>query len=77
MIPVNMNTASFGTVPFWRSVAPHYGVRTWKSAMRRFAMQHGQAIAMLADDSAMIVDRWCSKLVTKTIPADQVQWVRH
>lgn len=44
-----------GTVAFWRSAAPSYGVRSWRSAMVRFAKQHGRAIAHMADDTAHVV----------------------
>lgn len=47
--------AHCGTVPFWRSAAKNYGARSWKGAMRAFAHQHGNAIAMLADDSALVI----------------------
>ena len=47
--------AHCGTVPFWRSAAKAYRSRTWKGAMRAFAHQHGNAIAILGDDSALIV----------------------
>lgn len=57
MIPIRKFSFYTGTVAFWRSVAPHYGVRSWRSAMNRFAVQHGKAIAMLADDGAVIVER--------------------
>jgi len=57
MTPINHTTFNCGTVAFWRSAAPHYGVRSWRSAMDRFAVQHGKAIAMLADDGAVIVER--------------------
>jgi hypothetical protein len=57
MIPIHRNTFAVGTVAFWRSAAPSYGVRSWRSAMDRFAVQHGKAIAMLANDGAAIVER--------------------
>jgi len=79
MIPINMNTHTFGTVSFWRSAAPHYGCRTWKEAMRRFAIQHGKAIAMLVNDSARIVERDESRkagVVVHDLPAESVRWHR-
>lgn len=69
-----------GTVAFWRSVAPHYGVRAWRSAMRRFAMQHGQAVAHLANDSALIVTRSpvsVSGILETTYPAHRVTWINN
>ena len=47
--------AHCGTVPFWRSAAKAYNARSWKGAMRAFALQHGNAIAMLGDDSALVI----------------------
>lgn len=77
-IPVNMSAHTFGTVAYWRSAAPHYGCRTWKEAMRRFAIQHGKAIAMLADDSARIVERATNKsgVVVHNLPRESVHWFR-
>lgn len=79
MIPINMNSATFGTVAFWRSAAPHYGCRAWKEAMRRFAIQHGKAIAILADDGARIVERADTRkagVIVHTLPAENVRWHR-
>lgn len=73
----------FGTVQFWKSAAPHYGVRTWKSAMDRFAVQHGKAVAMLADESARIVERGPMtasgkfKLFRQEMPREAVVWSRN
>lgn len=78
-IPVNMNVHTFGTVPYWRSAAPAFGCRTWKEAMRRFALQHGKAIAMLANDGARIVERDDSRkagVVVHELPAESVKWFR-
>lgn len=47
--------AHCGTVGFWRSAAKSFGARSWKGAMRAFALQHGNAIAMLGDDSALVI----------------------
>jgi hypothetical protein len=79
MIPINMNAHTFGTVSFWRSAAPHYGCRRWREAMRRFALQHGKAICMMADDSARIVERDESRKAgvrVHHVPADGVRWHR-
>jgi len=56
-IPINATAHTVGTVAYWRSAAKYFGVRTWKSAMDRFAVQHGKAIAILANDGARIVIR--------------------
>ena len=69
-----------GTVAFWRSVAPHYGVRTWKTAMDRFAVQHGTAIAILGNDGARIVERAHMQrngtfaLIRQDLPPENVRW---
>lgn len=79
MIPINMNACTFGTVAFWRSVAPHYGCRSWRTAMARFAAQHGKAIAMLADDSALFAFRDPGKANGtrfESVPAADVKWFR-
>lgn len=73
MTTLPMFAFNVGHVSFWRSAAPHYGVRTWQSAMARFARQHGQAICHMADDSARIVDQ--SGKVT-ILPAGAVRWQR-
>lgn len=79
MIPINMNVATFGTVPYWRSVAPYYKCRTWQEAMRRFALQHGKAIAIMANDDARIVERdekLKSGVRIHLLSADSVRWFR-
>jgi hypothetical protein len=77
-IPVNMNTHTFGTVAFWKSAAPHYGVRTWRSAAKRFAQQHGKAIVMHADDSATIMERDSEQGTIRQhrLPKENVRWFR-
>lgn len=77
-IPINMRSHTFGTVAFWRSAAPQYGCRSWKEAMRRFAIQHGKAIAILANDGARIVERAANKtgVVVHTLPPESVSWHR-
>ena len=47
--------AHCGTVAFWRGAAKSFGARSWKGAMRAFAAQHGNAIAILGDDSALVM----------------------
>ncbi len=73
-IPLNVNAATVGTVAYWRSSAPYFGVRTWRSAMDAFARQHGKAIALLADDGARIVEFDGGRLTTHTLSADAVRW---
>lgn len=66
-----------GAVQFWRSAARPYGARSWRGAMERFALQHGRAIAHLADDSALVVERLPGgRLQRSTIAADSVCWTR-
>lgn len=62
-----------GTVAFWRSAAPSFGVRSWRSALVRFAKQHGRAIAHMADDSAHIVT--CGPAGKITQERISVRWV--
>lgn len=76
-IPINTMNATVGTVAFWRSCAPHYGVRKWRSAMERFALQHGKAIAHLGNDGAIIIERdpiEQSKLTTYRMKPEEVTW---
>lgn len=78
-MPINMRSAHVGTVAYWRSAAPHYGCRSWKEAMRRFALQHGKAIAILANDDCRFVERDESArlgVVAHHIPADRIRWHR-
>lgn len=64
-----------GHVQFWRSAARPFGARTWRGAMERFALQHGRAIAHLADDSALIVERLPGgRLRRFTIAAASIRW---
>ena len=74
MIPINFNTFCCGTVGFWQSARKDYGVRTWKSAMNRFALQHGKAIALLGNDDAIIVECQEDGLVHHHLPAACVRW---
>lgn len=79
MIVLNTRSAQFGTVDFWRSARRAYRCRSWKETMRRFALQHGKAIAMLGDDSARIVERdesRASGVRVQTVPAGAVRWVQ-
>lgn len=78
-IPFNLNAATCGTVGYWRSAAPHYGARTWRGAMKRFALQHGKAVAMLADDGALVMERDPrnpERLFTFSLCPDSVRWHR-
>lgn len=77
MIPINMTSHTFGTVDYWRSARKSYRCRTWQEAMRRFALQHGKAIAMLGNDDARIVERDDTRksgVRIHTVQADSVQW---
>ena len=74
MIPINKFAPTVGTVKFWRSAAPSFGVRTWRSAMNRFAMQHGKAIAMLANDGALIVEKSGDSFVAHHLSPSDVHW---
>lgn len=77
MIILKTRRAEFGTVDFWRSARRPFKCRTWQEAMRRFALQHGKAIAMLGDDGARVVERDDTKAAgvsVKTYPAGSVVW---
>lgn len=64
-----------GTVQFWQSARKAFRVRSWQGAMERFALQHGRAIAHLADDSALIVERLPGgRLHRSTIAAGSIRW---
>ena len=64
-----------GTVHFWRTAAPHFGVRKWYSAQDRFALRHGRATAILANDGARVVTRLPDgKLSRRTYPPEKVHW---
>lgn len=76
-MPINLYGHSVGTVPFWRSAAPHYNCRSWKEAMRRFAIQHGKAIAIMANDDCRFVERDDSAkagVVVHHLSAANVRW---
>lgn len=80
-IPVNMNAHTVGTKAFFRSAAKHYGCRTWETAARRFAAQHGKAIVHHADDSATIFERHTTDTGTiiqrHNLAKDEVKWFRN
>ena len=63
--------AHCGTVAFWRSAMRAFGARSWKGAMRKFAHQHGNAIAMLANDDALIIS---ADGTERHIPSAGVVW---
>lgn len=69
--------AHTGTVGYWRSTQRAFGVRTWRSAFHRFALQHGRAVAMLADDSAIIATRnpETGKIREQTLHRSRVKWM--
>lgn len=79
MIPVNVHSHAFGTVACWRDYrrkVSTYRSKTWFGAMVKFAKQHGKAIAMLGDDSAIILDRAdnAQGWVMKHVPAERMFW---
>ncbi len=71
MMPINYRVATVRTVNEWKGMAKRYRVRTWRSAMERYAREHGKAIAMLSDDSALFVDQSAKRV---HVPADSVAW---
>lgn len=78
MIQLSTDSDAFGTVDNWRSRAAGLGCRTWQEAMRRFALAHGKAVAMLGDDSARIVERDSglkSGARVRTLPPQSVKWI--
>ena len=80
MIPIKQTAFHVGTVAYWRSAAKHYHCRTWKSAMDRFAAQHGKAVAILGNDGARIVERAHMQrngmyaLIHHDLPPESVFW---
>lgn len=77
-MPINVNGAAVRTVREWIAFAPSLGARSWQGAMRRFALEHGKAIAMLADDSALFMERDADSLTgtrTTVLASENVQWV--
>ena len=79
MIPVNVNTHVFGTVAYWRDYrrkVSTYRSKTWLGAMVKFTKQHGKAVAMLSDDSALILERADNSqgYVKHYVPADRMIW---
>lgn len=75
-ISLPLYAADTGTPAYWRSAGPSYRARTWKGAARRFAFQHGRAVAHLADDGAMVFTRLASGIREKTYTPEQVQWTK-
>lgn len=79
MMPINVRGAAVRTPREWSALAPSLGVRSWQGAMRRFTLAHGKAIAMLADDSALFMERDPESRTgtrTTTFAASEVMWVR-
>lgn len=75
MIPINTYGHCVFTVQGWKSAAPHFGARSWKSAMDRFALQHGKAIALLGNDGARIVERLDNgRLARHEFPPESIFW---
>jgi hypothetical protein len=77
-VPIDVaNDAAF-TVAQWRSFAPVYGARTWPGAMRRYALKNGRAVAILRDDSALIMTLDPTSPTgtrTQSVPASEVNWL--
>jgi hypothetical protein len=71
MIPVNFTVSTVKTVNQWRALAKRYRVRSWRGAMERYAAEHGKAIAMLADDSALFVEQSAKRF---HVPAERIAW---
>ena len=79
MVEIKIPAFNFGKVDFWRSAAPHYACRHWTQAMRRFALQHGRAVAMLGNDDAVIVEKCDSNksgISVRKLSAYQVKWIQ-
>ena len=77
MIPINMFAPHVGQVSYFKSAAPHYGCRSWREAMRRYCVQHGKAIAHLANDGALIMERDQTRaggVVIHKMRPDEVIW---
>lgn len=79
MIPVNVNVHAFGTVAHWRDYrrkVSTYRAKTWFGSMVKFTKQHGKAIAMLSDDSAIILERAdnAQGYVKHHVPAERMFW---
>ncbi|WP_066112597.1 MULTISPECIES: hypothetical protein [unclassified Blastomonas] len=80
MMPINTKASTVNTVQGWRAMRRHYAARSWRGAMERYAIHHGKAIAIMADDSALIIERGAMqrngmfRLVRHQIPADRVRW---
>lgn len=80
MIPINTKASTVNTVQGWRAMRRHYAARSWRGAMERYAVHHGKAIAIMADDSALIIERGAMarnglfRLTRHHLPADCVRW---
>ena len=77
MTRIPLSAAHVGHVPFWRSAAPSYGVRSWRSAAHRFAAQHGRAVVHLGNDAAYVIHRDDSgKTHGRVLPTGTFIWIR-
>lgn len=79
-MPIFTRGHAVRTVNEWRGLARHYRVRSWQGAMRAFAMEHGKAIAILANDGALFFERSPMRsngqqsLIRHELSADSVAW---
>ena len=82
-IPIFTRGHAVRTVKEWRGMASRYRVRSWQGAMRAFALQHGKAIAMLANDGAIIIERGHMRangtypLIRHELAPDSVAWHKY
>lgn len=79
MIRIDPLAPTVRTISEWQASARRLGVRTWQGAMRRTALANGEAIAMLSDDGAILMERDHQSPTgtdTRVLPASEIQWVR-
>jgi len=78
-IKIATGAPGLGTQAEWRGRARReYGCRSWREAARRHARQHGRAVVMLADDSALVIRRDDSRargVTESTHKAECVLWI--
>lgn len=78
-IPINLYAPTVMTIAGWRIAAPSYACRSWRSTMTRFARQHGKAIAIMANDGALIVTKdetRANGVRAESLSPNQVTWRR-
>lgn len=79
-MPIFTRGHAVRTVNEWRGLARYYRARSWQGAMRAFAMEHGKAIARLANDDALFFERSPMRsngqqgLIRHELGADSVVW---